>query len=83
MTVWFTCGETALDCDNTQVQVGPFGSRPVSVQHSGGNKWQVNCKLPPGLARGWHDVTISVRGSRWSATEPHPGGPFKIRTPRV
>lgn len=67
MTVWFTCGETALDCDNTQVQVGPFGSRPVSVQHSGGNKWQVNCKLPPGLARGWHDVTISVRGSRWSA----------------
>ena len=68
MTVWFTCGETALDCDNTQVQVGPFGSRPVSVQHSGGNKWQVNCKLPPGLARGWHDVTISVRGScAWSA----------------
>jgi tRNA (mo5U34)-methyltransferase len=66
MTVWFTSEEPGLDCDNTQVQVGPFGSRPVSVQHAGGDKWQVNGKLPPGLSRGWHDVRISVRGSRWS-----------------
>src|SRR5580698_946014 len=67
MTVWFTCGESGLDCDNTQVQVGPFGSRPVNVQSAGGNKWQIDCKLPPGLTRGWHDVRISARGSRWSA----------------
>jgi tRNA (mo5U34)-methyltransferase len=66
MTVWFTTPETDLDCDNTQVQVGPYGARPVSVQHAGGNKWQINCKLPPGLSRGWQDVRISVRGSQWS-----------------
>jgi tRNA (mo5U34)-methyltransferase len=66
MTVWFTSAGTGLDCDNTQVQVGPYGSRPVGVQHSTGDKWQVNCKLPPGLSRGWHDVKISTRGSRWS-----------------
>ncbi len=67
MTVWFTTAETDLDCDNTQVQVGAFGSRPVGVQHAGGSKWQINCKLPPGLSRGWQDVRISVRGSHWSA----------------
>ena len=67
MTVWFTCGEAGLDCDNTQVQVGPFGSRPVNVQSAGGDKWQIDCKLPPGLTRGWHDVRISARGSQWSA----------------
>ncbi len=67
MTVWFTTAETGLDCDNTQVQVGLFGSRPVSVQHADGSKWQVNCKLPAGLSKGWQDVTISTHGSRWSA----------------
>ena len=67
MTVWFTSRESAFDGDNVQVQVGPYGSRPVGVQHAGGDKWQVNCKLPPGLSRGWHDVRISGRGSRWSA----------------
>ena len=30
-----------------------YGSHPVFLQNIGGDGWQVNCKLPPGLAPGW------------------------------
>ena len=66
-TVWFNTEETDLDCDNVFIQVGPYGCRPVMVQHAAGKMWQANAKLAPGLPRGWNEVTIAVRNTKFSA----------------
>jgi len=31
----------------------------------GGDGWHVNCKLPPGLAPGWHQTTLRTVDSAW------------------
>ena len=38
-------------------EVGGYGVQPVFVGMAEG-QWQVNFKLPPGLAPGWHDVRM-------------------------
>ncbi len=65
-TVWFDSPAVNLDCDNVFVQAGPFACRPVGVRNIGGTGWQANCKLPPGLPAGWHEVSLSLRTSQWS-----------------
>jgi tRNA (mo5U34)-methyltransferase len=67
LTVWFNSKSRNLDCDNVFVQAGPYGCRPVGVRNVGAIGWQVNCKLAPGLSRGWHDVSVSVHQSEWSS----------------
>jgi tRNA (mo5U34)-methyltransferase len=65
LTTWFRTPERDLNCDNVFVQVGPYGARPAGVRSSEG-VCQANCKLPLGLAPGWHDVSVAVRDGRWS-----------------
>jgi tRNA (mo5U34)-methyltransferase len=55
-----------LDCDNLFIEVGPYACRPVGVRSLGATRWQANCKLPPGLARGWFDVRLAVKNGPWS-----------------
>ena len=68
VTVWISSEEKDLTCDEVQVQIGPFGVRPAAVRADAGTAWQANCKLPLGLAPGFHEVSVSVRGSEWSNT---------------
>ncbi len=65
-TAWFNSAATELTCDNVFVQVGPYACRPVGVRNIGGVGWQINCKLPLGLPRGWNEVMVSIGGSNWS-----------------
>ncbi|HVP00604.1 MAG TPA: methyltransferase domain-containing protein [Bryobacteraceae bacterium] len=66
ITVWISSEEQNLTCDEIFVQVGPYGTRPAAVRTDVGTAWQANCKLPLGLAPGWHDVSVAVRNSEWS-----------------
>ncbi len=66
VTVWCSTEATALTCDDFCVQVGPYGTRPAAVRNIE-NTWQANCKLPLGLAQGWHDVSIALRDSEFSS----------------
>jgi tRNA (mo5U34)-methyltransferase len=65
-TAWFHSHRTDLHCDNVFFEVGPYASRPVGVRNIGGNGWQANCKLPPGLSHGWFDVRVAQGSSEWS-----------------
>ncbi len=65
LTVWCFSEEPNLTCDDLCVQVGPYGTRPAAVRNIG-TTWQANCKLPLGLAPGWHDVSVSLRNSEFS-----------------
>jgi tRNA (mo5U34)-methyltransferase len=66
VAIWLKSPEADVQCDTVFPQVGPYGTRPVYAQSTGGDGWQINCKLPPGLPAGWHDVSVRVRGSRAS-----------------
>jgi tRNA (mo5U34)-methyltransferase len=50
-------------------EAGGFGAAPISVTPIGGGFYQANFKLPPGLAPGWHDVTLRLGNSKQSS--PH------------
>ncbi|MBV8846602.1 MAG: DUF1698 domain-containing protein [Bryobacterales bacterium] len=62
LTCGFTTKEEKLTVKNVQPSVGGYGVRPISVTNIGGDLWQANFKLPPGLTPGWHDVSIAVFG---------------------
>jgi tRNA (mo5U34)-methyltransferase len=65
ITVWSYSEQPDLTCDDLSVQVGPYGTRPAGVSNIG-TTWQATCKLPLGLAPGWHDVSIALRDSEFS-----------------
>jgi tRNA (mo5U34)-methyltransferase len=62
LTAGFTTNQTQLNVKDIQPSVGGLGVRPISVTNIGGDLWQANFKLPPGLPPGWHEVSIAVRG---------------------
>ena len=66
VSFWLKTDQVQLTCDDVFPQVDRFGSRPVHVHHTGGDGWQVTCKLPPGLDPGWHKASIRIRDSAQS-----------------
>jgi tRNA (mo5U34)-methyltransferase len=58
----FRTEEKGLTVKEVQPSVGGYGVRPIIVTNLGGDLWQANFKLPPGLPAGWHDVSMAVRG---------------------
>jgi tRNA (mo5U34)-methyltransferase len=65
LAIWFKSPLPDLRAADVMPAIGPFGSHPVFFQSTGGDGWQVNCKLPPGLAPGWHEATVRTAGSGW------------------
>lgn len=63
---WFECDAGALGRDHVKPEAGGYGVRPLYVGRIEGNRWQVNFRLPPGLAPGWHEVRVRTGSSGWS-----------------
>jgi tRNA (mo5U34)-methyltransferase len=61
---WFRSTARELGLDDVRPEVGGYGVRPIHVAQSGDGEWHSNFKLPPGLQPGWHEVRLSVGGSR-------------------
>ena len=65
VSIWFKSSRAGLTAADVFPRVGPYGSHPVYLRNTGEDGWQVNCKLPPGLAPGWHAATVRTTGSSW------------------
>ena len=65
VAIWFNSPRADLTPADMFPRIGPYGSHPVSLRNIGGDCWQVNCKLPPGLAPGRHAVTLRTTCSPW------------------
>jgi tRNA (mo5U34)-methyltransferase len=65
LAIWFESPQPDLTVAGVFPRVGPYGSHPVFLENTGGGVWHVNCKLPPGLAPGWHAVTLRTTDSPW------------------
>jgi tRNA (mo5U34)-methyltransferase len=66
LAIWFKSPRANLTGADVFPRIGPYGSHPVFLQSTGGDGWHVNCKLPPGLAPGWHPATLRTTGSSWA-----------------
>jgi hypothetical protein len=66
LTFVFESSSTGLTAGEIFMEIGPYASRPVWVHDLGLGGWHVNCKLPPGLAPGWHAARVRIRNSAWS-----------------
>jgi tRNA (mo5U34)-methyltransferase len=66
VAIWFKSARRDLTGADVFPRIGPYGSHPVFLQNTGDDGWQVNCKLPPGLAPGWHPATLRVTDSAWA-----------------
>ncbi len=66
VAIWFKANGADLTCEDVFPEIGPYATRPVYIHSTGGDGWQVNCKLPPGLAAGWQEARVRVRDSAWS-----------------
>jgi tRNA (mo5U34)-methyltransferase len=71
VSIWFKSPRADLTSADVFPRIGPYGSHPVFLQNTGADGWQVNCKLPPGLAPGWHTATLRTVNSPW-------GNPVRI-----
>lgn len=68
ITAFFKTSEAGLDGKNVFPEVGGYGVAPLSVNHTGGDGWQVSFRLAPGLRSGWHEVRLRTANSRYSNT---------------
>ena len=66
VSLWFKTDEDRLTCDEIFPEIGPYGSRPVHIKHTGGDGWHAVCKLPPGLDPGWYEARLRIRASAYS-----------------
>jgi hypothetical protein len=66
VALWFKSPRADLTKADVFPRIGPYGSHPVFLENTGGDGWQVNCKLPPGLAPGWHPATLRTADSPWA-----------------
>jgi hypothetical protein len=71
VAIWFKSPRAALTPADVFPRIGPYGAHPVFLRNTGGDGWHVNCKLPPGLASGWHTATLRTVDSPW-------GNPVRI-----
>src|SRR5579862_204973 len=71
VAIWFKSPCPDLTPADVFPRIGPYGSHPVFLRSTGGDGWHVNCKLPPGLAPGWHPATLRTAHS-------FPGNPVRI-----
>lgn len=84
VSAWFTCRETALTLSDVKPEVGGYGVRPIYAACVEDSSWQINFKLPPGLAPGWHGVQVRVCDSSASnplsvaVDVPLPNSPIRI-----
>jgi hypothetical protein len=67
VAIWFKSPRAGLTTGDVFPRIGPYGSHPVYLQSTGGDGWQVNCKLPPGLPSGWHSATLRTTDSSWGS----------------
>jgi tRNA (mo5U34)-methyltransferase len=66
VAIWFKSPRADLTPADVFPRIGPYGSHPVILHRTGGDGWQVNCKLPPGLPPGWHAATLRTTDSPWA-----------------
>ena len=67
LACWFTTSAETLTRDDVCLEVGEFGAPAVWVKKSDTpGSWQANFRIPPGTARGWHDVRLRLTTSRFS-----------------
>lgn len=66
ISCWFRTAQRNLRREDVRPIVGAWGATPLSLEPRGGDVWQANFKLPPGLDSGFHDVKVGISQGAFS-----------------
>jgi len=66
VSIFFNTPVPDLTRWNVFPEVGGYAIQPLYVGRNGDAGWQANCKVPPGLAPGWHDIRVRTANSVFS-----------------
>lgn len=66
VSLWFGSEGSELCSDTVRVEIGPYAARPAQVARTGRDGWIAICRLPPGLAPGWHETRLRMSGGQFS-----------------
>jgi hypothetical protein len=72
LTIYFRSEEKGLAPDRMRIEVDGYGVNALTVHDLGKGDWQVNSRLPPGLAVGEHVVRLRTDATRF-------GNEFRIQ----
>jgi tRNA (mo5U34)-methyltransferase len=65
LCIYFRPTETGLTADRMRIEVDGYGVSALAVHDMGNGDWQVNSRLPPGLALGEHVVRLRTDATRF------------------
>lgn len=65
LSAWFLAGSASLTCEDLRLEVGGFGAPAVWLRPENGG-WHANFRLSPGTPRGWVDVRLRLKDTRFS-----------------
>jgi SAM-dependent methyltransferase len=72
LCIYFRSGELGLTTDRMRIEVDGYGVNALTLHDLGKGDWQVNSRLPPGLAPGEHVVRLRTDATRF-------GNEFRIQ----
>ncbi|HTW67047.1 MAG TPA: methyltransferase domain-containing protein [Bryobacteraceae bacterium] len=72
LCIYFRSAEADLTPDRMRIEVDGYGVNALTLHNPGKGDWQVNSRLPPGLAPGEHAVRLRTDATRF-------GNEFRIQ----
>ena len=68
LTCWFRTPAETVAREDLCLEIGGYGAPAVFVRQRQDGAWHANFRVPPGTARGWNDVRLRLRSSRFGRT---------------
>lgn len=66
---WFRTAAESLTCEDLRLEIAGFGAPAVFVRRlDNAAGWHANFRVPPGTPRGWNDVRLRLKNSRFGNT---------------
>jgi len=66
LCIYFRSPEAPLTRDQIRIEVDGYGVNALAVHHRKTDEWQVNARLPSGIALGEHQVRLRTETSRFN-----------------
>lgn len=68
VTCWFRAAAETLAREDLCLEIGGFGAPAVFVRRREDGAWHANFRLPPGTPRGWNNVRLRLKNTRFGRT---------------
>ena len=68
LTCWFRTPAETVAREDLCLEIGGYGAPAVFVRRRADGAWHANFRVPPGTPRGWNEVRLRLKNSRFGRT---------------